>query len=69
MKNKSRDRKFEIIYIGEDKPEIRLYKGNKITVFINPEYIKQLYWVVDFKSLLAQVRHILNVIATKGTTY
>ena len=69
MKNKSRDRKFEIIYIGENQPEKRLYKGNKITVFINPEHIKKLYWVVDFKSLLAEVRRILNIIATKGTWY
>jgi len=69
MKHKSKHRFFFTNYKGENKPEIHLSTGDRMCVVINKDYITQLYWVTDFKSLLAEVRRIINIYETKGTIY
>ena len=69
MKSKCKYRVFNTIYVGKNQPEISLFTGQSIAVIINRDYITQLYWVTDFKSLLSEVRRILKIYETKGTIY
>ena len=66
---KTQNRTFTATYIGNDIPEQNLFKGGIIHVLINMDEVKQMYWVTDLKSLIAETRRLINIYRTKGTIY